>query len=193
MDGAELFSKSLEQATAVVKQVLPVHLSNPTPDTEWDVRDLVGHMLYELSWVKEMVSGKTIADVGNKYDGDLVGDEEDLASRWQVEADRAEMAAEESDPDETAHVSYGDITNDDYLRQVGGDLLIHTWDLGKAIGVTVKFDPEVAQIIYDGVLPTRDSLQASGLFAPPLEVSDSADIQTKLLALFGRDANWKPA
>ena len=42
IDVVNLFGDCLAQATMVVKQVLPAHATNATPDTEWDVRDNVG-------------------------------------------------------------------------------------------------------------------------------------------------------
>jgi uncharacterized protein (TIGR03086 family) len=192
MDGLDIFKVALAQATAVVKQVRPEHFANATPDSEWNVRDLVGHMLYELSWTPDMVEGKTTEEVGSAHDGDLIGGTDiDLSVHWQTAADKADIALDAADPEETAHLSYGDVSIDDYLRQAGGDQFIHSWDLGKSIGVPVHFDVETAQAIYDKMLPRRDDLQKSGLFAGPLTVPEDADIQTKLLALFGRDAEWQ--
>lgn len=196
MDGVDIFSGALAVATSVVKQVRSDQYANETPDSEWDVRDLLGHIFYELNWVPDIVEGKTIEEVGSKYDGDLVGDEDGISAmavRWQDRADQAEQAVNACDPDETAHLSYGDKTVDEYLKEAGGDQLIHAWDLGKAIGVRVTFDPELAQAVYDHSLPQSSSFAASGLFAAPIDVPADADIQTKLLALFGRDANWQPA
>jgi uncharacterized protein (TIGR03086 family) len=194
MDGAELFLACLGQATLVVKQVLPEHYANATPDTEWTVHDLIGHMFYELSWVPDILEGKTIAEVGSKYDGDLIGDDDQvsgLAVRWQDEVDRAETAVSEADPDETAHLSFGDLTNDDYLAQAGTDQLIHAWDLGKAIGVTVTFDKALAAQAYEQLVPQQQILRDSGLFGEAIAVAQDADVQTKLLGLTGRDAAWR--
>jgi uncharacterized protein (TIGR03086 family) len=192
MDGADIFQSGLAQATAIVKQVRPEYFANATPDSEWNVKDLLGHMFYELSWTPDILAGKTIEEVGTKYDGDLIGESTvDLSVAWQVIADKAEAAADVVDLEETAHLSFGDVTNEEYLRREGTDQFIHSWDLGKAIGVVVHFDVGVAEAIYDEVLPNKDMLAESGLFAPPIEVPDDADIQTKLLALFGRDANWR--
>lgn len=194
MDGADLFSKCLAQATVVVKQVRPQHWGSPTPDSEWNVRDLLAHMLYELSWVPDLVAGKTIEEVGDVYDTELSEDSGvDITIDWQTAADKADAAVAEADPDEPAHLSYGEVTNDYYLQQQATDQLIHAWDLGKAIGVPVRFDTEAAQVIYDFIKPQQAELVQTGLFAAALPVPDSADLQTKLLGLLGRDAGWQPA
>ena len=56
MDGSELFSECLVQATRVVKQVLPGHFANPTPEAELDVRDLTNHMVGLLESVPGLLA-----------------------------------------------------------------------------------------------------------------------------------------
>jgi uncharacterized protein (TIGR03086 family) len=192
MDGSELFAKCLEQATAVVKQVREADMANATPCTEWNVRDLAGHMLYELTWVPEIIAGRTIDEVGNKYEGDLFDDDaQDLIVQWERAAARADRAVMEVDPEATAHLSYGDVSVDDYLQEIGTDLLVHAWDLAKGVGQPLRLDPSAAQAIFARSGPRRSSMVESGLFAPPIEVPESADLPTKLLALFGRRADWR--
>jgi uncharacterized protein (TIGR03086 family) len=186
MDGKVLFESCLAQASAVIEQVKADQFDLPTPDTKWDVRTLVSHMLYELSWVADILDGKTDAAVGSSYNGDLIGT--DLPTNWRIAAGRALVATAEVDQDRLIHLSYGDYTAAHYLREQANDQLIHAWDLGEAIGVPVLFDPAVAKALYEMALPRQLELAASGLFAPPLPVPDSADTQTKLLALLGRHA-----
>jgi uncharacterized protein (TIGR03086 family) len=190
MDGSELFRRALEQATALIEGVSPSQFGLATPCTEWDVRMLANHMLYELSWVPDLVLGATLADVGDRYDGDLIGD--DLASSWHEAADAALIAVDRCDPTAIAHLSFADVSNDSYLLQTGGDQLIHSWDLGMAIGARVRFDPELAEAVYENTLPGAQGMQASGLFAPPVPVPEDADAQTRLVGLFGRDPGWRP-
>lgn len=186
MDAKEMFKQALFQATTVVNAVRPTDFYKPTPDTKWDVRTLVGHMLYELSWTPDILQGATIDEVGNKYSGDLIDD--DLTTGWHEAAERAIQAVDQADLRAAAHLSYGDTTSDDYLKEAASDQLIHAWDLGTAIGMPVRFDPGVAEAVYDNALPKKDSMRASGLFAEPKEVSGETDIQTRLLAMYGRQS-----
>lgn len=189
MDAKELYARALNQASQAINNVKPEYFDKPTPDTEWDVRTLAGHMLYELSWTADIVRGATITQVGDRYDGDLIGN--DLISAWRVAGEEARQAIEACDLKGIAHLSYGDVKIAEYLREAAGDQLIHGWDLSMAIGLPVHFDPEVAEEVYKNSLPKTESRSHSGLFAPPLEVPADADIQTKLLALYGRDNNWR--
>ncbi|HYH75279.1 MAG TPA: TIGR03086 family metal-binding protein [Candidatus Saccharimonadales bacterium] len=188
MNAKALFLATLDQATAVIDHVAPDDYHRPTPDTEWDVAALAGHMLYELCWVPDLLQGKTIAEVGSVYDGDLIGDA--LAANWHAAAARAREALDTADLQAMVHVSYGDITAEAYLQQVAADLCIHAWDLGEGIGKSVAFPAQVTQVVYDYLLPRLTDYEQSNLFAPPVIVPEAADLQTKLLALTGRRVNW---
>ena len=50
-------------------------MGGATPCTEWDVRALVNHVLGEIRWAVPLFAGSTIAEVGDRFDGDLLGDD----------------------------------------------------------------------------------------------------------------------
>lgn len=184
MNAKELFSKSAAQAWGCVKEVRQEHLSNKTPCTEWDLRALLNHMVNELLWIPEMLDGKTIADVGDKFDGDLLGD--DPVAAWKAAADAARQAIEATDPTTLVHLSYGDHPAERYIAEVGADILIHGWDVGQAIQCSQIFETDVAQAVYDQLAPHIQEYRDAGVIAEPINVSDNADIQTRLLAICGR-------
>jgi uncharacterized protein (TIGR03086 family) len=186
MDAKELFLRSLDQATAVVDRVSAEDFHNATPAIDWTLRDLVEHTLYELSWTKDIVAGKTLEQVGDIYDDDVIGGH--LQTSWHEAADAARHAIVSVSLDDTAHLSYGDTTVEDYLMQAGSDQLIHAWDLATALGINVTFDEDLVEAVYEYMLTQQKLWQASGLFAAPVEVSQQAPLQTRLLALTGRAA-----
>jgi uncharacterized protein (TIGR03086 family) len=188
MDAKEIFFYGVDQATAVIVQVAPEQMDLPTPDTEWNVHDLVRHLLYELSWVPDVVEGKTLEEVGDKYDGDLFGD--DFAESWQAAVARARRAVDLADEDDIVHLSSGNATVKEYLWQIANDLLVHAWDLGQAVGVSVVFDEEVAYVLYEKMKTEAEAYRRGGLFAAAVEVSANATTQVKLLALEGRSIYW---
>jgi len=184
MDAKELFKRSLEQATATVRCVQSRHFANPTPCTEWSCRVLVNHMLYELSWVPDLLEGKTVVGVGSKYDGDLLTD--DHHRNWHLAAHKAMDVVNKTPGGQLVHLSYGDVPSQQYINEVGADLLIHAWDTAQSLNCSLIFDHEVAQNLYDKLLPRRAKLAASGAFASPISVAEDARLQTRLLALVGR-------
>jgi uncharacterized protein (TIGR03086 family) len=191
MTATELYLYAVDQATTVVTQVGPEQFELPTPCTEWNVRALVNHMLYELAWADDLSMGKTIQEVGDAYDGDLVG--EDLQRSWREYELATRQSVSAAEPTRVAHLSYGDRPLSEYLLEAGNDQLVHAWDLGQAIGIEVVFDEQVAEELYKRAQENQQANEGSGLFAAAVPVSASASTQTKLLALQGRSANWHRA
>jgi len=188
MDPKKLYLYALDVATKVVERVGLEQMELATPDTEWNVHDLLQHIIYELAWTADIVAGKTIEEVGDKYEGELlVGNPVQAWRHYEV---MARVAVEECDVETTAHLSYAVMPVSEYLFDAGIDQLIHAWDLGQAIGVPVVFDVSMAQGVYDRVSPKKDQLVVSGLFAAPVAVPDDATVQVKLLAIMGRSESW---
>jgi uncharacterized protein (TIGR03086 family) len=72
------------------------------------------------------------------------------------------------------------------------DVLVHTWDLARAIGADDRLDPGWCLVFFDQLPADPNALTASGMFAAPVAVDDQADVQSKLLARLGRDPSWRP-
>lgn len=189
MDPKKLFAKAVQQASSCIQHIKEDQLGNPTPCTEWDLRALLNHMVYELLWVPEIVRGKTIAEVGTKYDGDIL--HSDFKSAWQHAADAALVAVNQAGMEAIAHLSYADVPMADYINEVGGDIFIHTWDVDQAISCTLILDEAVAKVIYDTMLPRKEELKNSGSYGTPQEIGDDATVAEKLLVLSGRSPKWQ--
>jgi len=180
----ELFEKALQQATRCIRAIKADQLGNSTPCTDWSLKELLNHMVYELLWMPEIIAGKTINEVGDRYEGDVTG--HDYLAAWERAAEAALDAVRPADLGATAHVSYGDIPLGLYITEAGSDMFIHGWDVGQAIQCTVLLDNSVAQALYSHWLPKVEDLAKSGQFGSTLKVADDATIQTKLLGLLGR-------
>lgn len=194
MEGPELFSRCLAQATGVVRQVRPEHLANATPCGDWHARDLIDYMLSELVKVPTLLAGAVVelADLhGDEAEINLDEIDIDISVEWQLAADAAELAAAEADPDELAHPADGVVSNDLYLRRVATDLLVQAWGLATAIGMSLSFDPGAAQAAYDYARALPSVVQPEACAAEPLPIASTASVQTKLLALYGRSPTWR--
>jgi len=156
-----------------------------TPDDEWDVRALVNHVIAEDLWAPPLLAGSTITEVGGRFDGDQLGDDPegawDAATQLSIAAVREEGALAR-----TVHVSFGDISGQEYVSQLFCDHLIHGWDLARAIGADEALDPDMVAYAYDFLLPQVDGWRSAGVFGPPVEVAAGASRQDQLLALTGR-------
>jgi uncharacterized protein (TIGR03086 family) len=183
----ELFNRSVEEFDRRVRLIQNDQWERSTPCSEWTVRDLVNHVVNEDRWTTPLMEGKTIADVGDALDGDLLGN--DPVGAW--ESASAEAIAAINAPgalERTVHVSFGDITGDAYANQLFSDHLIHAWDLARGIGDVDKLDAELVEVCYTQLKPMEEALKASGAYGTKVEAPESADTQTKLLAVVGRQA-----
>jgi uncharacterized protein (TIGR03086 family) len=159
--------------------------SAPSPCAEWDVKGVANHVVNELLWVPPLLAGQTIAEVGDRFDGDVLGD--DPAAAYHAAAAAALDAANAPGAQEAvAHLSFGDFSGADYLDQIGTDLTIHTWDLSRGSGQSEELDPDLAQQAHDYLAPFADAWRGAGAFGPAVEVASDARVQDRLLAISGR-------
>ena len=161
--------------------------SGPTPCTDWDVRALVNHLVGENLWTPPLFEGRTIADVGDAYDGDVLGT--DPKAAWDVAASPAVGAVQgDGAMDRTVHLSFGDFEGRFYAWQLFFDFLIHGWDLSRAIGAEERMDPELVDAALAWFVDMESVYRQGGAISERPEVPDDADPQTRLLAMTGRTA-----
>jgi uncharacterized protein (TIGR03086 family) len=183
-DVRDLHARTLAEFGERVHRVGDDAWDDDTACTEWTVRDLVNHLVSEQRWAVSLLGGATLAEVGDRFDGDLLGD--DPVGAWDTASREARQAAAAVDLDRVVHLSYGAVPASSYLFEMAADALVHAWDLARGIGADERLDPELVAVVYDAMAPRAGELAASGLFAPPVPVADDADTQTRLLALTGR-------
>lgn len=155
----------------------------PTPDTEWNVRMLVTHVVQEQQWVPQLLAGRTIQQA--KRHLDRLSD--DLRAEWRLYSLAATAAWDEAKPDALVHLSYDTVPVIDYLREQTSDVAIHAWDLARATGADETLDTALVEAVWTVFEPQKDALSASGLYALPVELADDAPLQSRLLAVTGRD------
>jgi uncharacterized protein (TIGR03086 family) len=186
-DVADLYRRAIDLFGARVHAVKDDQWHLPTPCTEWDVRAVVNHLTYEMRWAVPLFQGKTIEEVGDSFEGDLLGD--DPKGAWD---DAAEQAAATVRPDgvmeRLVHLSFGDVPGSEYAMQLHADLLIHGWDLARATGGDERLDPELVQACSTWFREREELYRAGGSIGPRPELPPSPDAQTELLAAFGRSA-----
>ncbi len=159
----------------------------PTPCAAWDVRALVNHVVGEDRWTAPLFEGQTIAEVGDRFDGDLLA--ENPLGACQAAVDEATAAVGEPGAiDRIVHLSFGDTPAREYVWQLFADHLIHAWDVAHAIGADERLDPELVEACAGWFADREEAYRAAGVVGPRPETPADADPQTLLLAAFGRQA-----
>ena len=72
------------------------------------------------------------------------------------------------------------------------DVLVHTWDLARAVGADEQLDAQWCEQFYAALPTDTAALSVSRIFDAPVAVSDRTDVQSKLLARLGRNPSWQP-
>ena len=166
--------------------------SRPTPCTDWDVRALVNHVVGEDRWTKPLVEGKTIAEVGDAFDGDLLG-ENPKASAMAAADEALTAVAERLPAGGTVHLSYGEEDIAEYISQLVGDHLIHGWDLAVATGQNRDLDSELVGEVAAWFRNREEIMRSAGAIAARPESATGGNPQADLLIGFGRNPEWAPA
>jgi uncharacterized protein (TIGR03086 family) len=184
-DLAARYLGALDEVDRHVRAITPDRWTDPTPCTEWDLRALVDHLVYETLWVPDLVAGATLAEVGSRYEGDRLGD--DPIGAWAAAKEAAVDGVRSSNLDVPVHTSGGELTADEYLTQMLFDASIHGWDVAQSIGVDHAIPDDVARDLHAWFSPQAAGWVEAGILAPPIEVPDDADPSTHLIALSGRN------
>ncbi len=150
------------------------------------LREIVNYHAFDSAWVPDVLAGKTIAEVGDTYAGDLLG--RDPKGSYRKYSDKAIAAAKALDnPDKTVHLSYGDFPAREYLKHITSFRGFRAYDIAKWIGASTQLPDELVQGMWDEFVGEVEAWRQMGVFGPAVPVPEDAPLQDRLLGLVGRD------
>lgn len=169
----------------LVRAAARTPLDAPTPCATWDLRALLGHL---LAWTP------VLAATGRRQAVALPDEGTDLVvGDWPatLDAARHELVAAWRDPAAwTGTVTMGgpDALPADMIGgMVLGELVVHGWDLGRSVGRTPDWPPEVLEAALTAVSGMAEQGRGMGVFADEVPLAGSASTLDRVLALSGRD------
>jgi uncharacterized protein (TIGR03086 family) len=159
----------------------------------WTVRDVAGHVIWgqeQLAhWATGQDYGRADGAPGAPHPAAMAGT--DPLSTWHT----ARTAADDTLTDEALRRTVtlpglGETPLSGIVTLLVTDLLAHSWDIGHALDLKVRLDPD---LVSGSFAWARDHvIRVPGFFGPELMPPASADEQTRWLAYLGRAA-WEPA
>ncbi len=142
----------------------------PTTCDEWTVRQLVDHAMH---W--QAMGGGALGA------GTSPGDD------WATIEPKLSAALDDPSNLEGTAEALGGMPKQQAAGFVIGDLLIHSWDLARSIGVDDTLPSEAASSTLMGLQRAPEGmLRGPNMFGPPIEIGDDASIQDQLLGFVGR-------
>ncbi len=186
MDPIEMCQRTLEGAERMVASLRPEDLEKPTPCSEWNVRQLLDHMI-GVNWrFAAVASGQ--AQAGAPAPGASPSGA-DPAANYAASA-RAALAGWRTPGalERTLNLPFGEMPSAQAIGFNIGDQLMHTWDLAKATGRDRTLDPEVCAAVLERARQTLtpEMRAQTTAFGPEQPFPPDAPIHDRLAAFLGR-------
>ena len=186
-DQAALHRRAVGEFDARVRAVGDDQWELPTPCSDWNVRQLVNHLVYEDRWTVPLMEGTHHRRGRRPLRGRPAGRRPQKA--W-AESSAEAVAAVQADGalERMVDLSSGPTPAAEYVSQLFADHLIHAWDLARAVGADERLDPELVEACAAWFAAMEPHYRAAGAIGARPETPPGADAQTILLAAFGRTA-----
>ncbi len=178
-DTALRYATVARDFTAVVDGTPPDRWDSPAPCEGWTARDVLAHVVNGHRRVLSQLASVEMLQLGADEDG---------VAAWHEATDKLGAAlAEESNLTRVVQSGMGPLTLPEMVdRFIVADLLVHTWDLARAVGGNEHLNDELVAQVYEAMKPMDEALRRPGLFGPKVEPPEGADRQTRFLSFLGR-------
>ncbi|MFE7722713.1 TIGR03086 family metal-binding protein [Nocardia rhizosphaerihabitans] len=192
MSETERVARAAEPLSKLLRTIEPDRLTAPTPCAEFDVRALLNHLLF---WGPSLIGAarKEAVAPPAAAESDVDLTEGDWPAALDTQLD--DLATAWRNPDAWQGVTHMGGPMELPAPLVGGmvvgELIVHTWDLARALGTTVDWDDALLRYAHDETAATADQGRQMGIYGPEIPVAPDAPLLDRILGLTGRDPAWK--
>ncbi len=187
----ERYKRAMQAADRVIRGITPDQYDALTPCAEWNVRQLVNHLVFGNWMFARAASGERVAAEGNDDDDDdelpdMVGDDPAMAFRDSADAAVAAWRRPGA-VEQVCHLPFADLPGAAAMRIHFKDVVTHTWDLARATGQDEDIAPDLAsEALEIARAVVNDELRELGAFGPAVDVGDDAPLHHQLVGFLGR-------
>lgn len=169
--------------TATVDHISLGQLEQSTPCADFDVHDVIDHMIVGGTTFAALFRGEQPGAVeAPAVHGRVPAAEFRGAMEQLVDAVRSPGALERTIP-----APFGDVPGETFARFVALDGLIHGWDLARASGRSWAPSEALVDVVDEFArVAITPELRDAGLFAAPTAAPPDADAMDRLAAFTGR-------
>jgi uncharacterized protein (TIGR03086 family) len=174
---ADRVTHLLHQFDARVQAAPADAWGNQSPCAEWKARDVVVHVGNNL---KRLVAGMTGGEPSE------IAPDDDIVAVWNTTLHDFLTTLPGADLSANVPGPMGPMPLEHLIgRFVSNDVLVHTWDLARAVGGDEELDADAVAGAYAGLKPMDAMIRRPGVFGDKIERTD-VDLQTEFLAFLGR-------
>ena len=177
-DIVQLYRETVQWTGDIIARIRPDQLASQTPCAEWNVQQLLNHMVGGT-----VMSAATLSGTEAVRPTEDVKGEEFVARAKQV----LELAGAPGATEKTVTTRRGDVTAGEYMENAFVDALTHGWDLAIATGQDAIMPAHLAQACYEQWVTKVEGYRGRA-FGPAVEAPGDASVQVKLLGVLGRRA-----
>lgn len=182
----QLYLRVLDGFTDVVRRVPQDRWDSASPCTEWNARQLTGHVIdaqhQVIALLSERMAKEPVTDLA-RLDA-LAGT--DVSTAWHAVDTAIRDTLATVDLSAQVTTPRGAMSGAEVLTMVVIEPLVHTWDLATATGQAVWLDGEAVEVTLPEVERLGDQLAATGMYAAAHPLPATASVQDRLLAALGR-------
>ena len=175
VDPLDLYRRASQWTLSMIPEAA-AQLQAKTPCDDWDVAELMNHMLETQQYFVSSARGEAASPPSPVPPQDLLG--EDPAADF--ERARAQTLAVFGEPGVIEKTGPS-------LGIAFSDQLLHGWDLATATGQDATMPTGLPEAAYEMIHGRFTPEQRQGVFKPEVSVGPDASPQDKLLAYTGRD------
>lgn len=187
MDSVQMLQRAVDDAGRLVDRVSPDELTNPTPCSEWTVRDLINHVTGGATMFAMSAEEGSVPDevMGRLMTGDNLGT--DYKAAFNTATARAMAAFQQPGVlEKMVKLPFGEMPAGVALNIAVFDVTTHAVDLARATGQTIA-DPELLEAALGmGKEMIGPDLRQPGIFDPEQAAPSNASAEDQLLAFAGR-------
>ncbi|WP_020423269.1 TIGR03086 family metal-binding protein [Amycolatopsis sp. ATCC 39116] len=189
MELMEQYRRAQDGLDAVLAAVPDDRWDVPSMCAEWTVRDVAGHLIWGQWQMRAWAVGEPDPDrsgaPGSPRPGTWTGD--DPVETWRkARAASVPALTGEALARTTSITGIGEVPLAAVVPLMITDTVVHSWDIGHALGMDVRADADLVALAADWA--RQHVVRRPGFFGPEVTPPPDADEQTRMLAFVGRRA-----
>lgn len=178
-DVIERYLGLAEQFGARVEATPDDQWTAQSPCPEWKARDVVAHVVGSQHAMTAAIEGTEV---------EPIADDADPKELWRRSMPKLKEALQTPGAlEKLVPGPMGEMPIEFMLgRFLANDVLVHTWDLARAVGGDERLDQDAVGHAFEGLKPVDAMLRRPGVFEEKVEPPEGADLQTSFLCFLGR-------